>query len=1538
MKHPLKKILALVLSVLLVMTMLPTIALAGNGIAGEGRADTRMPNDYIPFERHGSSAVSDAYARGDMAAYNRLLGRTANRGTLPSSYDSRDYGYITSVKNQNPYGTCWTFGTMAPIEAYMIKHGIINKATGAAATTSMDLSEYHLAWFTYTNAYDAEGMLTGDKTTAKTDSSASSYLDRGGNYALATYTLMRWEGAASESTSALAYSKASTSGLNSQYAYAYNVAHVTDATWINASDRDAVKQAIMEYGAGTISYYHSDSYLNTSTYAYYYNAGTSSNHAVTVVGWDDNYAVSNFKSGKRPSNPGAWIIKNSWASSWGNNGYFYLSYEDTSVANSACCFYKVAAEDNYAHCYQYDGTGNVVNYQSMGNNCQIANIFTANGTQSLKAVALSPWDEATTYTLYIYTGLTSDTNPSSGTLAATQSGYLPYSGYFTIPLDQSVSLTNGEKFSVVFKLSTPEPDPDENNTYVHIPYDATSSDVSWVTFTHTNHGNTSYYKEANGSWTNVPNNGDFRIKAYTDDASYTVTAVSNNTSYGTVSVNGNKITASPKTGYYVSDAQVTSGTATVSINGNVITVNASSDCTVKVIFAAKPQYTVTYKALGNTLSSTTAYIQDVINLPSTATAVDGYTFVGWTASTVAETTEKPSYYAPGAEYTVTANATLHALYTRSEGSGEIVYEIVSEPITDWAGKYVVTCGKDSSMLVLKGLSGNTSYESSSAGGAASFSATGMTLDNGVLKNVGNAYIFEAASADGGWSLKNASTGTYLGSYNSYLYSRSSYSSSYCVWSLEYDTYNICMKLSNAASSSYPYLVKGSNSYFVINSGYTTNKTQLWKQTTASTTYYNTNPSATHSHTAAAAVQENYVAPSCTAAGSYDEVVYCATCGEELSRTTKTVAALGHNAGSPVQENYVAPTETVDGGYDTVTYCTRCNAELSRTHTTLPATGPTVYYTVSFSVPAAVTAPASQTVAAGGSVTLPTAGAPDGYSFVGWVTAACENVTVKPTVLTGSYTPAANVTLYALYSFTEGSGGDTVYQLADAFENGGKYILVASGAISGTSGKAVGNTAVTSSHYLSPVAVTVNSDNTVTASSANLPKVLWVASGNSTNGYTLYNEAVGKYMGLDSSEYLAPTASGLAWTYTSNQYLDNKVDSEGYYYLSYSSSSTVRYTTSKSGAVIKLYKQTSTGATYYTTVIGESTHTHTAAAAVQENYAAPTCTAAGSYDEVVYCATCGEELSRTHKTVAALGHNAGMPVQENYVAPTETTDGGYDTVTYCTRCNAELSRTHTTLPATGVTTYTVSFTVPAGVAAVASMSAEANSYITLPTAGAPEGYTFLGWVTETVNNSTTAPSNILTGSYKVTGNITLKALYSYTETGAGGETAYELLSAAPSDWTGSYLITYGTNTSSLYVLKGLSGNNKYESSSNGSAVLYSNTGMSYADGYMTGVTNAYVWNIAKTGSYYTIQNASTNTYLANKSNYLYSQSSYSSSYCRWTLSCSSGNITAKNTGSSRYPYLSFSSSNYFMVNRSVPTGLYFWKQTTTSGSTVTYYTT
>ncbi|MBO4819434.1 MAG: hypothetical protein J5528_04770, partial [Firmicutes bacterium] len=99
-------------------------------------------------------------------------------------------------------------------------------------------------------------------------------------------------------------------------------------------------------------------------------------------------------------------------------------------------------------------------------------------------------------------------------------------------------------------------------------------------------------------------------------ATYTVTATSNNTSYGTVSVSGYTITASPKTGYYVSGYTVTSGSATVTQNGNTFTVNPSSDCTVRINFAAKTTVSVTCVANGSTYQTLSCYAGETVTLPS----------------------------------------------------------------------------------------------------------------------------------------------------------------------------------------------------------------------------------------------------------------------------------------------------------------------------------------------------------------------------------------------------------------------------------------------------------------------------------------------------------------------------------------------------------------------------------------------------------------------------------------------------------------------------------------------------------------------------------------------------------------------------------------------------------------------------------------------------------------------------------------------------------------------------------------------------------
>ncbi|MBR6007031.1 MAG: hypothetical protein IK064_05325, partial [Clostridia bacterium] len=255
MKTTFKKLIAIVLVAVFAFALVPNLVVFGTAVkAAIDSTVPPVPNGYIPVEIPGSRAVSEAYARGDMETYYRLTGAT--RDTLPSSYDSRNYNYITAVRDQNPYGSCWAHAAMASVEAYMIKNGI-PVGTGSAATTSLNLSETQHCFFNYTSAYDAEGMLTGDKTTV-TASNAKNGLNCGGNGEMSAYTLQRWCGSASETTAALAYSKASTvasSGLASQYAYQYNVSHVQNSVWIPGTDVEGVKRAIMEYGAGNISYY-----------------------------------------------------------------------------------------------------------------------------------------------------------------------------------------------------------------------------------------------------------------------------------------------------------------------------------------------------------------------------------------------------------------------------------------------------------------------------------------------------------------------------------------------------------------------------------------------------------------------------------------------------------------------------------------------------------------------------------------------------------------------------------------------------------------------------------------------------------------------------------------------------------------------------------------------------------------------------------------------------------------------------------------------------------------------------------------------------------------------------------------------------------------------------------------------------------------------------------------------------------------------------------------------------------------------------------
>lgn len=91
----------------------------------------------------------------------------------------------------------------------------------------------------------------------------------------------------------------------------------------------------------------------------------------------------------------------------------------------------------------------------------------------------------------------------------------------------------------------------------------------------------------------------------------------------------------------------------------------------------------------------------------------------------------------------------------------------------------------------------------------------------------------------------------------------------------------------------------------------------------------------HEHTPADPVNENEVSATCTTEGSYDSVVYCSDCGEEISRTENKIDKLAHTPSALAVENKVDATYEADGSYDEVTYCSDCNTELERTHHIIP---------------------------------------------------------------------------------------------------------------------------------------------------------------------------------------------------------------------------------------------------------------------------------------------------------------------------------------------------------------------------------------------------------------------------------------------------------------------------------------------------------------------------------------------------------------------------------------------------------------------------
>ena len=435
----------------------------------------------------------------------------------PSTYKTAN---LPDVRDQGSYGVCWAFSTISLIETNLIKKNLVSN--------DIDLSELHLVNYTYNCVNDPLGGLEGDIN--KFDTSYGSVMQYGGNVEMAANSLLDWEGAVNEDV--VPYTteyvrQVENNQLDDSLAYGKDVAHVQNFYRVNTTSKEDVKKAVMDYGAVSISYWSDQSsdwstqYYNSLTAAYYCPEGHITNHAVNIVGWDDDYSSDNFAT--KPEGNGAWIVRNSWGSEYGKDGYFYLSYYDKSIYSVG---YTLEAElsDNYNNNYQYDGAM-LYGYMGYTGSNKYSNIFEAKanlgGSENIKAVSFMTGSSTNlNYTVSVYTNLSDDTNPESGTLAAQKSGVTTYDGMYTVVLDSSVNINEGKKFSVVVEVNS------NSGKTAYLAYERSmQSGKAGYWCTASVKANQSFINSPYNGWNDFSNKsygGNFIIKAFTDNETTTV--------------------------------------------------------------------------------------------------------------------------------------------------------------------------------------------------------------------------------------------------------------------------------------------------------------------------------------------------------------------------------------------------------------------------------------------------------------------------------------------------------------------------------------------------------------------------------------------------------------------------------------------------------------------------------------------------------------------------------------------------------------------------------------------------------------------------------------------------------------------------------------------------------------------------------------------------------------------------------------------------------------------------------------------------------
>lgn len=444
MKFPYKGIFAFCHAVCLFVVSLPLSAGAVSVSSDSGRksvqadcvsdfADTSSEDGYLPLEGAAAETQDDWE--------QPLYGSADSTETIPESYDLREQGIITSVKDQGSDGMCWAFATLGAAESYLLKYHETN-----LDPADMDLSEEQIGYYLYTPDPQPLSPTYGDAIIQPKKGAS------GGNALHASFFLST---VGIQEEAYLPYQGCS--GFHSEYqrkqaAYRMTGSEMTLSVRTN-SERQAIKKRMMENGGVYVAFHSSGAnyYDNGTTYAYYQSDSSyyNANHAILLVGWDDNYAKENFDPTEQPEKDGAWLAKNSWGDGKLDDGYFWISYEDTSLGEYATFTFE--PREDSGNIYYYDGAGYSVAYSFDS----VANVFRAEEDETLSRVGFYQTSfngNNPKYEIQVYRLPETATDPTDGDLLLDTIGYSGGFGYQEITLPETVSLKKNERFSVVLSM------------------------------------------------------------------------------------------------------------------------------------------------------------------------------------------------------------------------------------------------------------------------------------------------------------------------------------------------------------------------------------------------------------------------------------------------------------------------------------------------------------------------------------------------------------------------------------------------------------------------------------------------------------------------------------------------------------------------------------------------------------------------------------------------------------------------------------------------------------------------------------------------------------------------------------------------------------------------------------------------------------------------------------------------------------------------------------------------------------------------------